>query len=88
MVTARVSTELADHFPRILGEHTDDILAQAGAPDEKGRIILTLPFESFESARTRILGLGRAIEVLEPLSLRMSVIDFAHQIGDLYNSDK
>lgn len=39
-------------------------------------------------ARTRILGLGRAIEVLEPLSLRMSVIDFARQIDVLYHSEK
>ncbi len=88
MVTARVSSELIAHLPRIFGEHTEDILAQAGKADELGRIVLTLPFESFESARTRILGLGQAIEVLGPLSLRMSVIDFAHQINKLYESNK
>jgi predicted DNA-binding transcriptional regulator YafY len=88
MVTARVSAELIDHLPRIVGDNTNDILAQAGAPDEQGYVMLTLPFENFESARSRILGLGRAVEVLEPLSLRMSVIDFVHQIADLYNSDK
>jgi predicted DNA-binding transcriptional regulator YafY len=88
MVTARVSAELIDHLPRIVSEHTNDILAQADAPDEQGYVMLTLPFENFESARSHILGLGRAVEVLEPLSLRMSVIDFAHQIDDLYNSDK
>lgn len=88
MVIARVSAELIAHLPRIFGEHTEDILAQAGKADELGRILLTLPFESFESARTRILGLGQAIEVLEPLSLKMSVIDFAHQIENLYASNK
>lgn len=88
MVKARVSAELIDHLPRIFGEYTKDILTQAGAPDEQGYVMLFLPFESFESARTRILGLGRAIEVLEPLSLRMSVIDFGHQIDQLYNPDK
>ena len=89
MVTARVSVELVDHLPRIFEEYNMDILTQAAAsPDEQGYVMLTLPFENFESARSRILGMGRAIEVLEPLSLRMSVIDFAHQINGLYNSEK
>jgi predicted DNA-binding transcriptional regulator YafY len=88
MVTSRVSTALIDHSPRFFGEHTQDLLAQAGPADEQGYVTLNLPFESFESARTRILGLGRAIEVLEPLSLRMSVIDFAHQIDELYHLEK
>lgn len=85
-VTARVSPELIEYLPRIFGEHTDRILAQAGKPDERGRVILTLPFDSFEAARARILSLGGAIEVLEPPSLRMSVVDFARQITDLYKS--
>jgi predicted DNA-binding transcriptional regulator YafY len=83
-VTARVSPELIEYLPRIFGEHTNPILAQAGTPDERGRVILTLTFDSFEAARARILSLGNAVEVLEPLSLRMSVIDFAQQIADLY----
>lgn len=86
--TVRVSSELIRHFPHLFGEHKNNLLIQAGATDEQGRVLLTLPFESFESARSIILGLGRAVEVLEPLSLRMSVIDFAHQIDDLYNPDK
>ncbi len=87
-VTARVSPELIEHLPRIFGEHTGEIIAHAGPPDETGHVILTLPFESFEVARARLLGLGRAVEVLEPLSLRMSVIDFARQIIALYPLDK
>lgn len=87
-VTARVFPELIEHLPRIFGEHTEQILRQAGNPDEHGCVNLTLPFESFEAARARILSLGRAIEVLEPLALRMSVIDFARQISDLYALDK
>ncbi len=85
--TIRVSSELIGQLPHLFGEYKNNILAQAGTPDEQGRVILTLPFESFESARSRILGLGRAVEVLEPLSLRMSVIDFARQITDLYHPD-
>ncbi|HLO33428.1 MAG TPA: WYL domain-containing protein [Anaerolineales bacterium] len=88
LVTARVSPALLAHLPHIFGEQTSDILARASAPDKDGFRILILPFESFESARARILGLGRAIEVLEPLALRMSVIDFAQQIASLYSLDK
>jgi len=84
-VTARVSPELIESLPHLFGEHMKPILAQAGKPDERGRVILTLPFDSFEAARTRILSWGRAVEVLEPLSLRMSVADFAQQIVNLYN---
>ena len=48
---------------------------------------MTLTFENFETARTRILGFGGAIEVLEPLALRRSVADYAHQIQALYALD-
>jgi predicted DNA-binding transcriptional regulator YafY len=82
--TVRVSPELMEYLPRLFGKHKDAILGQAGSPDEHGRVTLTLPFESFEAARARILSWGRAVEVLEPLSLRMSVLDFAQQITSLY----
>ena len=57
---------------------------QAEPPDADEWITLTLPFETFEEARTRILGFGRAVKVLEPEPLRLSVIDFAEQIVDFY----
>jgi predicted DNA-binding transcriptional regulator YafY len=84
-VTVRVSPKLIEYLPHIFGEHTDSILARAGKPDNRDRVILTLPFDSFESARARILSLGNSVEVLEPPSLRMSVNDFAQQIVNLYN---
>jgi predicted DNA-binding transcriptional regulator YafY len=82
-VTARISPELIQSLPYVFDEHADSILAQAGVPDDRGRVTLTLPFDSFEAARARILSWGRAVEVLEPLSLRMSVADFAQQIVNL-----
>lgn len=45
---------------------------------------ITLRFESFERARTWILGLGNAIEVIDPLSLRISIKDYALQILSVY----
>jgi hypothetical protein len=47
-------------------------------------VTLNLPFESFVTARTRLLGLGRAVEVLEPGPLRKSLVDFANQVVGFY----
>lgn len=87
-VTARVLPELIEHLPRLFSDNRKGVLAQKGTTDEQGRLTLTLHFENLESARSHILGLGRAIEVLEPLSLRMSVCDFANQISSLYEPDR
>ena len=86
--TVRVLPELIDYLPRLFNDNKKGVFVQARSPDEQGRLTLTLHFESLESARSRILGLGRAIEVLEPLSLRMSVSDFARQICSIYDPDK
>lgn len=45
----------------------------------------TIYRETFESARRYLLSWGRAVEVLEPLPLRKSVLDFARQIVDYYD---
>jgi predicted DNA-binding transcriptional regulator YafY len=45
---------------------------------------MSLWFTSFEEARGRLLGYGRALEVVEPLALRLSVADYARQIVDVY----
>jgi predicted DNA-binding transcriptional regulator YafY len=84
-VLARVSPGLAPYLPLVFGDPIREATAQAGLPDAEGWLTLTLPFETFEAARMRILGLGRAVEVLEPLALRKSVVDFAAQIVDFYS---
>ena len=83
-VLARVSPGLAPYLPLVFGDPIREAMAQAGPPDAEGWLTLSLPFETFEAARTRILGLGRAVEVLEPPALRKSVVDFAAQIVDFY----
>jgi predicted DNA-binding transcriptional regulator YafY len=79
-VRARVSPALA----RILaGSRPENLPAAPGqAPDDWQEVHLN--FESLEAARTRILGYGGAIEVLEPLALRLSVIDFTQQTRARY----
>ena len=83
-VTARVAPELAPWLSQFFGESIRDEVARAGLPDEEGWLTLTLPFETLDEARWRILGFGRAVEVLEPVALRNTVVDFARQIVDLY----
>ncbi len=83
-VSARVAPGLLPHLPQHFGERIRAQVEQAAPPDAEGWVRLTLPFESFEEARERILGFGRAVEVLEPQALRLSVQDFAAQIVALY----
>lgn len=84
-ITARISPELVSYFPQVFNRESKGIITKTTPPDEAGWTTVDITFESFESARTRLLGFGRAIEVLEPVALRMSIIDFAEQISSLYN---
>jgi hypothetical protein len=59
-------------------------LEQAQSPDQAGWIRLILQFDTFESARDRLLSFGGAVEVLELLALRLSIQDFSVQIVRRY----
>jgi predicted DNA-binding transcriptional regulator YafY len=83
-VCLRVAPGLVPLLPMHFGHATRELVRRAEPPDEEGWLTLTLPFESLESARTRILGFGRAVEVVGPRALRESVRDHAAQIVDLY----
>jgi predicted DNA-binding transcriptional regulator YafY len=75
--TVRAAPELVPHLLRAGGTLVP--------PDGQANgTRLTVPFESFEAARTRLLGWGSAVEVLAPLALRLSVIDFAEQVSRVY----
>lgn len=83
-VTLRVSPELFE----LLRYHHEDLTSETEYFDDHFDnqiwLKITLSYESFEDARRSILSFGRAAEVIEPIPLRMSVIDFACQIKDLY----
>jgi predicted DNA-binding transcriptional regulator YafY len=83
MATVRVAPHFISELTRRLGEQARRAVA-AGAAGGDGWIIATLPFESLEAARERILSFGGGVEVLEPPALRWSVQDFAAQIVALY----
>jgi predicted DNA-binding transcriptional regulator YafY len=80
----RVAPELLEWLPHYFGERIRAAIGEAGPPDGEGWIRLELGFESLPAARERILGFGRAMEVLEPRALRLSVADFARQVVQLY----
>ena len=77
-VTPQFIAEMTGYFAASeLGSDRPDAAAD-------GWVQLTLHFESLEAARTRLLPAGQAIEVLEPLALRVSIADYARQILTLY----
>ncbi|MCJ7659345.1 MAG: WYL domain-containing protein [Anaerolineales bacterium] len=84
-VKVRVNPDLNPYLWTHFGERVADRDTQVEVPDEDGWITLTLLFERFEEARRRLLGYGRAIEVLEPDVLRKSIKDYAWQVVDLYS---
>ncbi|RPJ25164.1 MAG: WYL domain-containing protein [Chloroflexi bacterium] len=82
----RVAPEALSMLGEYLGERARGRLSQQHVPYQDGWVTLDLPFESFIAARTRLLGLGRAVEVLEPEALRRSLVDFAEQIVGFYKN--
>lgn len=83
-VRVRVSTEFFPWLPRFYGAEIRQALTSTSPPDAAGWQTILLDFESLEDARARLLGLGGAVEVLEPEALRLSMADFAQQIATRY----
>mgnify|MGYP001051279298 CR=1 FL=1 len=84
-----VLVRVAPEFLPILGRYLPDItyqLADEATGEYQEWRTLHLYFDSLEAARGRLLGLGRAVEVVEPLPLRLSLLDFAEQIVDFYHN--
>jgi predicted DNA-binding transcriptional regulator YafY len=80
----RVSPALMGSLHYHLEERFRSLFTRDASPDPDGWLTLDLPFGSFETARTRLLGLGQAVEVLEPETLRKSILDYAERIVDFY----
>ena len=80
----RVAPEALPMLAEYIGERACAQLTSHQIAEADGWVTLDLPFESFIVARSRLLGLGRAVEVLEPEPLRRSLIDFAEQIVNFY----
>ena len=90
VVTAQVSPQMYLDLPLYLGEHLAEGHDQhweegwqaASAANWQS---VTLHFDSFEEARTKLLGLGAGVEVMTPVALRRSLLDYAQQVVIRYS---
>lgn len=87
-VNVRVAPALIPEFGYHFGDQAGSALAQAEPPDADGWRVVRLWFANEIQARSKILSLGGAAKVLEPLPLRRSVADFATQILGLYRKEE
>jgi predicted DNA-binding transcriptional regulator YafY len=86
-VRVLVAPILAGRLSQLLSDNVPDLLNAPPDLQQDDWQVMTLTFESFETARTRILGFGGAVKIIQPVALRKSVIDFSRQTQLLYSSD-
>ncbi len=84
-VRVRVLFQALRWLPLYLGSGAREAQAYAGPPDAEGWCEIEIPFPDFETARARLLGLGGAVEVVEPDALRLSMQDYAQEIVARYS---
>ena len=85
LVTARFSAKILPELPRYFGRGIRDKIAKSDPPDPNGGVILSVSFRSLVDARDQMLSFGNAVEVLEPHALRVSIVDYAERIVELYS---
>lgn len=83
-VTLRVAPDAVPILSHVLGDWVQTLVKQADPPDAGGWITLSVLFEGLPVARSRLLGLGTLVEVLEPQDLRDSLAEFAARIATFY----
>jgi len=81
-VRLRLESRLIPLLPLFTGAPVQ--IREQSAPGEDGKLELTLLFGSLEEARSRLLALGGAAEVLSPQPLRLSLADYARQVVQVY----
>jgi predicted DNA-binding transcriptional regulator YafY len=87
-VTLRVAQFFTPVLPRLYGEGVRALVDEAGQADEDGWTTLNLTFDSFEAARSSVLGMGTAAEVLDPPELRSAVLEMASEVVDFYQRER
>lgn len=86
MIKLRFAPSIIPYLPHIFGYQINHQIQEV-RQDQDGWLEISLEFENFEQARTQVLGLGGAVEVVSPTALRLSVCDFARQILSVYPDD-
>ena len=80
-VLLRVRSDFVPALAARLGPHVGERLQP---PQSDGSRMLEWEFASLEAARGRLLAMGHGVEVLEPLALRRSLLDYAEQVVGVY----
>jgi predicted DNA-binding transcriptional regulator YafY len=89
IVRMRVAPHVASNLAWYLGEGwSRAVLNAPPRPDVEDWIAVEWAFESLVEARGRLLTLGGAVKVLEPLPLRRAMADYGQQIVARYRDDR
>lgn len=83
-VTVRVPPGAERLVVDAFGEGVYHLLADA-EPDEDGRVTICLPFPSAHDAARELLGLGTAVEVVDPPELRKKIVTKAAAVAVFYD---
>lgn len=84
-VKIRFSQKAVPFLQQAFGETFFTRLSQADPPDAEGFQTLTLIFEDMHFARSRLVGIGPLVEVLEPHELRDSILELAQSLVEFYS---
>lgn len=80
----RVTAWVAPAYAPLLSQAFGLAPEAISPPDASGRVTAELAFDSLETARDRLLGYGHVLEVLEPVALRKTLLDFARSVVARY----
>jgi len=86
-VVLRFAPEVEWWLKRDFGMAFKQALDKTSAPDSSGWHTIQMEFDSLETARSRLLAFGGAVEVLEPRALCLGLADYAQQITHRYQID-
>lgn len=85
-VTLRIPPAGISPLVQALGEGVQQLLTEKAVLDAANHYVVTLAFESEAAACGQLLGLGTAVEVIEPSSLRHHMTQVAQQVLDFYGT--
>ncbi len=87
LVTLRVAPDSGPLLARLFGEGiVSSLLASQDSPKDVGHSLISLTFDSVETACRQLLGLGTAVEVIAPQTLRQMLYKQAQLALNQYQS--
>jgi predicted DNA-binding transcriptional regulator YafY len=83
-VTVRIAPALVPFLAQTFGEEVARQIADIPRDSSSEWKTVSLVFESYEAARSRIMSVGARIEIVEPVELRAGIIAMVTEIRDFY----